>query len=136
MTIDISDFFTTDGEMNGVWYEPVVNGHGIGIEFKILGNSSDQAIMAAEQFEKDSAVAEKETNVVKKTRLEGAALNKRIAAMIVDVRGKDGKEIMLKGKPLTYSKENVEAILDGSKAIRTDIMKAFLDSSNFMTRKD
>ena len=131
MAIDISDFFTTDGEMNGVWYEPVVNGHGIGIEFKILGNSSDQAIMAAEQFEKDSAVAEKETNVVKKTRLEGAALNKRIAAMIVDVRGKD-----LKGKPLTYSKENVEAILDGSKAIRTDIMKAFLDSSNFMTRKD
>jgi hypothetical protein len=43
---------------------------------------------------------------------------------------------MLKGKPLVYSKENVETILDGSKAIKGDIMKAFLDTSNFMTRKD
>ena len=136
MAIDISDFFTTDGEMNGVWYEPVVNGHGIGIEFKILGNSSDQAIVAAEQFEKDSAVAEKETDVLKKTRLEGKALTKRIASMVIDIRGKDGKEITLKGKPLVYSKENVETILDGSKAIKSDIMKAFLDTSNFMTRKD
>lgn len=136
MAIDIGDFFTTDGEMNGIWYEPVVNGKGIGIEFKILGNSSDQAIMAAEQYEKDYALSEKEKDVVKKTRLEAEALTKRISAMVIDIRGKDGKEITIKGKPLVYSKENVETILNGSKAIKSDIMKAFLDSSNFMTRKD
>lgn len=136
MAVDIGDYFTTDNETSGIWYEPVVNGKGIGIEFKILGNSSDQAIMAAEQYEKDYALTEKETDVLKKTRMEAKALTKRISAMVIDIRGKDGKEIAIKGKPLVYSKENVEMILDGSKAIKSDIMKAFLDTSNFMTRKD
>lgn len=135
MAVDIADFFTTDGEMNGVWYEPVVNGKGIGVEFKILGNSSDQAIRAAEEYEKDTAICEKESDIVKKTRLESKALTKRVAAMITDMRGKDGKEILIKGKPLSFSKEAVCEILDGSKTIKTDILKAFLDTANFMTRK-
>lgn len=85
MTVDIADFFTTEGETNGVWYEPVVNGRGIGIEFKVLGNSSDKAIMAAETYEKDLAACEKETDIVKKSRMERDALSKRIEVMVLDL---------------------------------------------------
>lgn len=135
MTVDIADFFTTEGETNGVWYEPVVNGRGIGIEFKVLGNSSDKAIMAAETYEKDLAACEKETDIVKKSRMERDALSKRIEVMVLDIRGKDGREILIQGKPLTYSKESVMAILDGSKPIRTELLKAFTTSETFMTKK-
>ena len=36
MAIDISDFFTTQKEEEGVWFEPKVKGVGIGIEFKAI----------------------------------------------------------------------------------------------------
>lgn len=136
MTVDIADFFTAEAEANGAWYEPVVNGKGIGIEFKLLGNSSDKAIVAAEAYEKALAESEKETDIVKRSRMERDALSKRIEVMVLDIRGKDGREILIRGKPLTYSKEAVMAILDGSKPIKTELLKAFTSSETFMTRKD
>ena len=136
MAIDISDFFTTQKEKEGIWFEPKVKGVGIGIEFKVLGTASDATIIAGEQYEKDSALAENEKDPVKKSHLNRDALVKRISAMVVDIRAKDEGEILIRGKPLTYSRENVEAILMGSRAIRTELLNAFMDSGNFMTRKD
>lgn len=136
MTIDIADFFTDKNEKEGVWYEPVINGKGIGIEFKILGNSCDAAIRASEEYDKALAAAEKELDVVKRARLKGEAMNKRIEVMVTDIRGKDGREILINGQPLTYTKENVMRILDESKAIKSEILDAFMTSETFMTRKD
>lgn len=136
MEIDIADFFTTQKEEEGVWIEPKIKGKGIGIEFKVLGTASDATVIAGEQYEKDSALAEAEKDPVKKSHLNRDALVKRISAMVVDIRSKGDNSILIHGKPLTYSKENVEAILTGSRAIRTELLNAFMDAGNFMTRKD
>lgn len=135
MAVDIADFFTTENEKEGVWYEPVINGKGIGIEFKILGNSCDAAIRASEEYEKAIAASEKESDIVKRARLNSEAMAKRIEVMVTDIRGKDGKEILIKGQPLTYTKENVMMILNESKAIKSEILNAFTASETFMTKK-
>lgn len=140
MAIDIADFFTTKNESEGIWFEPKIKKDGketgIGIEFKLLGNASDEAVLAGEQYEKDLSLAEGEKDLVRKTRMEREALVKRISAMVIDIRARQGEEIVIDGKPLTYSKANVEAILEGSRVIRSQLLAAFMDTTNFMTRKD
>ncbi len=131
MTIDIADFFTIENEEQGIWYEPL----DCGIEFKLLGASSDAAVTAGEQYDKDLTAAEKEQDVVKRARLNKDALVKRLAATIVDVRGKDGVQPEIKGKPLVYSKENILAILNGSAVIRDALLKGLATKSNFMMKK-
>ncbi len=140
MAIDIADFFTSRNEEEGIWFEPKVKKDGkelgIGIEFRLLGNSSDAAVLAGELYEKELSVAEGEKDSVKKSHLERDALVKRIAAMVVDIRPKGGEEILIDGKPLSYSRQNVEAILAGSRVIRSQLLSAFMATENFMTRKD
>ena len=131
MTIDIGDFFTVDNEKQGIWYEPV----NCGIEFKILGISSDRSVTASEQYEKDLAHAEKESDPMKRKELEKEALIRRIGAVITDVRGKDGNEILMQGKPLSFSEGNINNILSSSTIIRDALLKGISTKSNFMTKK-
>ncbi len=133
--IDIADFFTTSREKEGVWYEPVIEDVGIGIEFKILGYSSDQNVISAEVYRKEHEAAEKETDPVKKNNMERDAVCKRIASLVTDIRGKDGNEIRIDGKPLVYSDEVVRHILYENIDIRTDLFKATLDTPNFQMKK-
>lgn len=133
--IDIADFFTTDNEVNGVWYEPKPYGKPTGIEFKLLGISSDVTVTASEQYDKEMDLAKKETDVVKRDKLETEALVRRVGAMVVDIRGKDGVVPMINGKPLTYTRENVEVILRGSRAIRNEFLKVIGSGEDFMTKK-
>lgn len=134
-TIDISDFFTKKNEEEGIWYEPQVEGRGIGIEFKLLGKASDANTIASEVFEKESDEASKEKDALKRKTLNDKALAKRIAAIVTDIRPVEGNSILIEGKPLTYSKETVEYILSQSSIISEDILKAFIERENFMTKK-
>lgn len=133
--IDIADFFTTSREKEGVWYEPKIEDVGIGIEFKILGYSSDQNVISAEVYRKEHEEAEKETDPVKKNNMERDAVCKRIASLVTDIRGKDGNEIRIGGKPLSYSEEVVREILYENIDIRTDLFKATLETPNFQMKK-
>lgn len=133
--VDIADFFTTSREKEGVWYEPKVDDVGIGIEFKILGYSSDQNVISAEVYRKEHEAAEAETDPVKKNNMERDAVCKRIASLITDLRGKNGNEIKIGGKPLTYSEDAVRQILYENIDIRTDLFRATLDTPNFQMKK-
>lgn len=134
-TIDIADFFTKKNEEEGIWYEPQVEGRGIGIEFKLLGKASDTNAIASEVYEKESDAASKEKDTIKKKDLSDKALAKRIAAIVTDVRPVGNNNIFIEGKPLTYSKDTVEYILSQSSVISEDILKAFIERENFMTKK-
>lgn len=133
--IDISDYFTATNEKEGIWYEPKVKGRGIGIEFKILGKSSDASAIANEYYEKALAEADKESDTAKRSRLEAIALAKRVAAMVIDVRGKDGKNVRYKGNQLVFSKQVVEEIMIESEPIRSDLLHTLVDTSNFTKKK-
>ena len=43
--------------------------------------------------------------------------------------------MFIEGKPLTYSRETVEYILLQSSVISEDILRAFIERENFMTKK-
>ena len=133
--VDIADFFTTSREKEGIWYEPHVDDVGIGIEFKILGYSSDQNVISAEVYRKEHEAAEAETDPVKKNNMERDAVCKRIASLVTDIRGKNGNEIRIGGKPLVYSEDVVRQILYENIDIRTDLFKATLDTPNFQMKK-
>lgn len=135
-SVDISKFFTTSNEKEGCWIEPKIKGVGIGIEFKILGLSSDEVMIAADKYDKESEKIEKESDRIKKIKMGNEARIRRIASCIVDIRGKDGAKPLINGKPLEYSKEIVEEILLESPDIRDEILAASINTENFMTKKD
>lgn len=133
--VDIADFFTTTREKEGVWYEPKVEGVGLGFEFKILGKASDENALSAEVYRKEHELAEKETDVAKRNELERNAVTKRVCAVITDLRAKDGVDLKMNGETLSYSKEMVYSIIYESIEIRTDVFAATFEDSNFMTKK-
>ena len=134
-TIDIASFFTKKNEEEGIWYEPKVEGRGIGIEFKLLGKASDANTIASEVYEKETDEASKEKDAVKRRDKNDKALAKRFAAVVTDVRATEGNTVFIEGKPLTYSRETVEYILLQSSVISEDILRAFIERENFMTKK-
>lgn len=137
-TINISDFFCTTREKEGVWYEAKLgNGNGTGIEFKMLGPSSDENAIAAEAYSKRHDEIEKEKDPKKSAELQRDAVCKRIAAVITDIRGKDGAELVDDdGKEIKYSEKVIYKILDENIEIRTDLLNALFETSTFMKKKN
>ena len=136
IVVDISNFFTTTREKEGVWYEIHVGEIATGLEVNLLGGASDENILSADVYRKEHEEAEKEKDPAKKAELERKAVCKRLSAIITDLRCKKGYEIIINGEPLTYSPEVVYQILWESKDIRSDIFQATFDDSNFMMKKD
>lgn len=134
-TVDIADFFTTTKEREGIWYEAKVRGKPTGLMFKLLGYASDENVISAEAYRKAHEEVEKETDPAKKANLEREAVCNRLSAIITDLKSAEGKNITLKGEPLSYSKEVVHQILWESLDIRSDVFNASFDSTNFMTKK-
>ena len=56
--INLEDFFTTDNEKEGIWYEPKIGGIPCGIEFLVTGRGSDENVANSERYDKDVAGAE------------------------------------------------------------------------------
>lgn len=133
---DVSKFYTTKNESEGVWYELKFSGMNTGIEVKLYGILSDAAVLADEAYDKEIDEAEKESDVIKRAHLRREALIKRNAAMISDIRGKDGTPLEMDGKPLEYSRQAVEELLRNSRELMADLMKAIGNSKVFMTKKD
>jgi len=132
---DISDYFTKKNEEEGVWDEIRIDGKGIGWEFKIYGASSDEAVIASEQYEKDIEAASTEGDPVKRNQLETEAVIKRLVAVIIDIRRKDGKPFLIQGKPFQNTKENIRFILEQSRVIRKGLLSSLAGNTTFMTKK-
>lgn len=133
--INLEDLFETTNQKEGIWFEPEINGEKVGIEFKILGAASDVNVIAAEKFTKATDEADKEKDTIKKRDKNILAICDRVSAMVIDIRGANGDELILGGKKVEYSKELVDKILFENIDIRTSLLEAILSSENFMTKK-
>jgi hypothetical protein len=133
--IDIADFFTTTRSKTGVWHEPVLNGVGMGIEFKILGPSSDEAVIASEEYDRahEKALSEKDGRTA--VEIERQALAERAASIIREVRAKGGKALVCNKKEFKASKDELRTVMYENEDVCLDILMAAGKSATFMKRQ-
>lgn len=134
--IDISDFFTTDNEDKGMWFEPVIDGSKTGIEFQVIGANSDKNAVSAERYNKKLA----EINAIKDPA-EASAKRKeleadRIADLVVGVRSKPGTTVVVNKKPLEYSREVIVLLMRKSPMMAQAIFNFAYKTSNFMKKNN
>lgn len=134
--VEISDFFVTSNEKNGVWYEAKTESGPCGIEFYIYGQSSDRNIISADVYKKEKQEAEDITDPVKYSDKIREITCKRIAAVIGDIRGANGKKLVSNGEEIKYSEELILKILEENIDIRTDLLQAIFTSENFQKKKN
>ncbi|MBQ0112966.1 MAG: hypothetical protein KBT03_07540 [Bacteroidales bacterium] len=121
--IDIESFFSRDNEENGIWREVKYTG----IEFKCHGPNSSKAAEADEYFRNEKAKLDENASDNKK--LDELYI-KRLAMLVSDVRGKNGKKLTLKGKDVT--KNDIYTILFKSPVIATDLIGFVSRQENFL----
>ena len=133
--VDISSFFTTTREKNGVWLELSIEGVGIGIEVKVLGPSAPAFIEASAKYAKSLDSFDKETNkAVRRNKEDGARVD-FLTSVVTDLRTKKDFDFTINGKPLAYSEENVREIFYESAEIRDAMWKAVSSPLTFMNLK-
>lgn len=133
--VDISDFFTKDRKEQGVWHEPVVDGRGIGIEFKIIGSDSDAAAPIFSDYDKDmTRIGAIEDTSIKMKEIRDVDC-KTGSKLVKDLRAKNGFDAKIDGKPLVYSTETVYRIFFNAPSIARDIIDFAKSDGNFMVRK-
>lgn len=129
-TLDLAVFFSRDNENNGVWYEPQIKGIGCGFEFKICGVNSNTATKADEKWNKKKAEVAAIENEEVRNKKEDEIFAERVTGYIVDIRGKDGKKIVIKGKEIT--KDDIYNIIYNSPALAVEVTRFATKIENFL----
>lgn len=132
--IEITDFFTTSREKEGVWIEPEINGVGLGIEFKVVGQSSPKFVEAVNKYIAAHNKVLEESSVQLAYEKEIAAQVDRVTGIVIDLRAKSGVKLENGGEPIVYSKETVREIMYEISAIRDDIWEKATRSYSFMKK--
>lgn len=132
--IEISDFFTTSREKEGVWIEPEINGVGLGVEFKVVGQSSPIFVEAISKYMAAHNKVLEETDIKKAYELETEAQSDRSASIVVDLRAKPGVKLEDGGEALKYSPDVVRKIMYEITAIRDDVWEKASRSYSFMKK--
>lgn len=132
---DLSSLFTTTNEKSGVWYEAKINGKETGLEFLILGPSSDENVLSAEAYKKAKDKIDAEKDPVKKSQMDIDAVCDRISAVVKEVRTTNGEPLYIGDKKVESSPELIKKILYENIDIRTDVFTASFESANFRTKK-
>lgn len=132
-TVELSKFYTRQNEVDGVWYEPKIGLDGIGLECKIKGPSSDEAVLAGDEYRKAQDEGSTIEDEKEKREFEERAVAKLVASLICDVRGKDGNEITLHGKPFEIN--DMKELIYESPMIAADIMRFQSKKENFLEMK-
>ncbi len=133
--VDIADFFTKENSENGVWFEPVVGGGKLGIEFLVIGSESNEAAEALAQYDKDIGKVEDIKETAKKNEETRKALASAVSKLVKGLRGADGVVPMVNGKPLTYTPPAVYSIMYNSYPIANEILRFSRKASAFMAKK-
>lgn len=133
--INIEDFFTTENEETGVWFEPIIKGIPCGIEFLVTGSNTDKNAAQAERFKKARAEIEKLKDPEERSARLKEIDSKRAAEFIQGMRAAKGCKANFGGQPLEYSKPMVEKIMFGAPLIRLEIINFAYETANFMKRE-
>lgn len=129
--LDISKFFSKENEENGKWYEAKVRGIPTGIEFKLYGPNSSANSVAQDKYQKAKDEISKIEDVAAKSKASDEALIEYAAALVCDIRGKDGLELTKDGKKVTL--KDVKDILYNSPVIASDIARYQTNQNNFLS---
>lgn len=135
IAVDISDFFTKEKSETGAWCNPVIDGEKLGIEFLVIGSESNEAAAILNQYDKDITKIEEIKDVEKRNEETRKALATAISKLVKDIRGAEGVNPMVNGKPLTYSVAVVYTIMYNSFTIANEILRFSRRASAFMEKK-
>lgn len=131
--INVGDFFSKDNEENGKWYEAKVRGVGTGIEFKLFGPNSSAAAIAQDKYQKARDEVAKIEDVKAKSEATDKMLAEYAAALVCDIRGKDGQELQNDdGTPVTV--KDIYKILYNAPVLASDIAKFETNQNNFLSK--
>ena len=133
--INIEDFFTTQNEDEGVWFEPYINGTPCGIEFLVTGSGTDKNAAQAERFKKERAKIEALKDPEERSAKLKELDSKRAAQFVHGIRAAKGCKINFGGQALEYSKPMIEKIMFGAPLIRLEIINFAYETANFMKRE-
>jgi hypothetical protein len=127
-TIDVTRFFISTRENEGVWFEPA----GTGIEFKVLGRGADEVIVAGAEYVKTHDKILEMKDLAEQQIAERDAVCLRIAKSVKGIRGKDGAELVANGKSVAYSEEFIFRLMKENPGIRAEILKFSSEASNYV----
>ena len=101
MTLEIEQYFSDKNDDGAVWFEPIVNGKEIGMEFLLHGPNSNAAMKADDRYRflRDIASRFKDDTTREDMLLKAEA--ERYANCISDIRGKDGRKLLVGGKEMS-----------------------------------
>lgn len=133
--VDIADFFTKENSEKGVWFEPNVGGGRLGLEFLVIGSESNEAAEILAQYDKDIGKVEEIKEADKRNEETRKALAQAVSKLVKGIRGADGIEPVINGKPLTYSPAVVYTIMYNSFPIANEILRFSRKASGFMAKK-
>jgi len=114
-------------EDDGVWFEPIVNGTGVGFEVKVHGPLSDKVLIAEEKYLRMRGYAARLKDSSERADFIQKAAADRYTECISAIRGKNGKKIKL-GSSFELNKDSIFDILYSSPSIISSI-------STFMTSR-
>lgn len=132
--VDISDFFTKNNSDNGVWHEPNINGK-IGIEFLVIGAESNEAAQLFSDYDKDMTRISEISDPEKKNEETRKAIAEVASKIVKNVRGAEGREVMVEGKPLKFSQPVMYNIMYNSPTLANKIIRFARNDTNFMEKK-
>ena len=134
-TINLEDFFTEDHEKEGVWFEPKVKGIGCGIELLVTGTGTDENIVAAEHYDKESAELENIKDPIERVRKQKALDANRVAEFVKGIRVVEGCDVKFNGGKFEYSVPLIQQLMLKSPLIRNEVIRFVRDTTNFIKRE-
>lgn len=131
-TLNVSKFFSKQNEEDGIWYEPKVRGVGVGFEVKVYGPNSTAAAIAQDKYQKARDEIAKVEDLKAKNEATDKMLAEYAAALICDIRGMNGVELVNDDDtPVTI--KDVKNILYNAPIIASDIARFETNQNNFLS---
>lgn len=131
--LDVAQFFSRENENNGVWFEPEIKGVKCGFEFLVCGVNSNTASLADEKWNKKKSELESIEDPEARAKRDDEIFAERIAGFILDIRGKNKKRLIAKGKEVT--KDDIPLIIYNSPALAVEVSKFASNLENFLGQK-
>ena len=132
--VDISAFFNRKNEEDGAWFEPVLEGTPLGIEFKVIGSNSNAAAKETANYRRETSQIEGIKDETQRNEKSNDAIARYAAALVKGVRAKGDVAAQLNGKPLTYSPEAIYEIMLNSSLIARAILNFSFADGNFINK--
>ena len=119
-----------------MWYEPVFEDKGCGIELLLIGIHSEEAIKKMTEYDEKSEQIQnsKLSDDEKKEKLDELDAE-RVAVLTKGIRAKDGSQLMRNGKPYEFSLETIKELYLNNPDLKIACVDFVLKSSNFMKIK-